>query len=61
MGAGQPVDPAGKARRRQAQGEYARGRERPDVCSLDRLPVARDPEGFTAQEHGLRLFRSLDL
>ena len=56
-----PVDPACKARRRQAQGEHARGRERPHVCSLDRLSVARDPEGFAAQEHGLRLFRSLDL
>ena len=57
----EPLIPPAKTRRRQAQGRHARGRERPDVCSLDRLPVARDPEGFAAQEHGLRLFRSLDL
>ncbi len=31
-------------------------RERLDVCALDRLPVARDPERFAAQEHGLGYF-----
>jgi DNA invertase Pin-like site-specific DNA recombinase len=37
MGAGQPLDPAGKARRRQAQGEYAR------VSTIDQnLALQRD-------------------
>ena len=57
----EPLIPPRQARRRQAHGDHARGGERPDVRSLDRLSVARDPERPAAEEHGLRLFRSVDL
>ena len=57
----EPLIPPGKRGRRQAHCEYARGRERADVRSVDRLPVARDPEGPAAEKLGLRLLRSVDL
>src|SRR5476651_1008632 len=48
MGSGRMLDPAGQAWRRQAHGDHARGGERPDVHSVDRLSVAGDPERMTA-------------
>ncbi len=45
MEAGRAFDPTRQAWRRQADGRHARGGERPDVHSVHRLPVARDPEG----------------
>jgi hypothetical protein len=44
MESGRMLDPAGQAWRRQAHGDHARGGERPDVHSVDRLSVAGDPE-----------------
>ena len=44
METGRTADPAGQDRRWQAHGDHAGGSERPDVHSLDRLSVARDPE-----------------
>src|ERR1700694_1662995 len=61
MAAGRTFDPPRPIRRRQADGEHARGRERPDVRSLHRLSVARDSERPAAKEHDIRLFRSVDL
>ncbi len=49
-------DPAGKARRRQAQGEHTRGGEWPYACPVDRLSVACDADELSAEKHGLRLF-----
>jgi len=37
----------------QAQGDHAGGGERPDVHSVDRLSVARDPERPAAEKLGL--------
>ena len=37
---------------KQAHGGCARGDERPDVCAEHGLPVARDPEGPAATQHG---------
>src|SRR6266446_831848 len=61
MEIGRAVDPAWQDGWRQADCDHARGGERPHVCSLDRLPVARDPEGPASEKHDLRLFRSVDL
>ena len=57
----EPLIPPGKTRRRQADGDHAGGGERPDVRSLDRLSVARDPERPAAEKHGLWLLRSVDI
>ena len=43
------VDPAGQAWRRQAHGDHARGGERADVHSVDRLSVAADPDKDTVR------------
>ena len=37
------------------------GGERPDVHSLNRLSMARDPERPAAEKLGLRLLRSVDI
>src|SRR5216684_6577374 len=50
MGTGRTADPAGQDWRWQAHGDHAGGGERPDVHSLDRLSVARDPERPAAEE-----------
>ena len=57
----EPLDPAGQDWRWQAHGDHAGGGERPDVHSLDRLSVARDPERPAAEKLGLRLLRSVDI
>ena len=44
MGVHQAADPAGQARRQQAQGGRVRGDKRADVCAEHWLPVARDPK-----------------
>ena len=59
MGAGRAGDPAGQAWRQQADGGRARGGQRADVCPEHRLPVARDPEGPAAAQHGERLLLPL--
>src|SRR6266446_5267270 len=51
MEIGRAVDPAWQDGWRQADCDHARGGERPHVCSLDRLPVARDPEGPASEKH----------
>lgn len=51
----EPLIPPAK-RRRQAHGEPARGRERPDVCFVHGLPVARDPEGSASALDGAWIF-----
>src|ERR1022692_3402148 len=61
MGTCGTADPAWQAWRRQAYGDHAGGGERPDVRSLDRLSVARDPERPAAKKLGLRLLRSVDI
>jgi len=61
MGTGRTADPAGQDWRWQAHGDHAGGGERPDVYSLDRLSVARDPERPAAEKLGLRLLRSVDI
>src|SRR5258708_10976680 len=61
MGTGRTADPAGQDRRWQADGDHAGGGERPHVHSLDRLSVARDPEGPATEKLGPRLPRSVDL
>jgi len=61
MGAGRTADPAGQDWRWQAYGDHAGSGERPDVHSLDRLSVARDPQTPATEEFGLRLLRSVDL
>src|SRR6202140_928704 len=61
MGTGGPADPAGQGWGRQTPDNHAGGGERPDVHSLDRLSVARDPEGPAAEKLGLRLLRSVDI
>src|ERR1022692_28042 len=61
MGTGRTADPAGQDWRWQAHSDHAGGGERPDVHSLDRLSVARDPERPTAEKLGLRLLRSVDI
>src|SRR5258708_21790223 len=61
MGTGRTADPAGQDWRWQAHGDHAGGGERPDVHSLDRMSVARDPERPAAEKLGLRLLRSVDI
>src|ERR1700681_1454938 len=61
METGRTADPAGQDWRWQADGDHAGGGERPDVHSLDRLSVARDPERSAAEKLGLRLLRSVDI
>src|SRR5665213_893537 len=61
MGTGRTADPAGQDWRWQAHSDHAGGGERPDVHSLDRLSVARDPERPAAEKLGLRLLRSVDI
>src|SRR6267143_6093136 len=61
METGRTADPAGQDWRWQAHGDHAGGGERPDVHSVDRLSVARDPERPAAEKLGLRLLRSVDL
>ena len=46
----EPLIPPGKRWRWQAYGDHAGGGERPDVHSLDRLSVARDPERPAAEK-----------
>jgi hypothetical protein len=60
-GTGRTADPAGQDWRWQAHGDHAGGGERPDVRSLDRLSVARDPERPAAEKLGLRPLRSVDI
>ena len=55
------LDPTGQDWRWQVHGDHAGGDERPDVRSLDRLSVARDPERPAAEKLGLRLLRSVDI
>ena len=43
-------------RRQQAHGRCARGGQWRDVCAEHRLPMASDPEGPAAAQHGARLF-----
>src|ERR1700680_4116587 len=61
METGRTADPARQDWRWQADGDHARGGERPHVHSLDRLSVARNPERPAAEKLGLRLLRSVDL
>src|SRR6266481_9465852 len=61
MGAGRTADSARQDWRWQAHGDHAGSGERPDVRSLDRLSVARDPERSAAEKLGPRLLRSVDL
>src|SRR5260370_3286560 len=61
MATGRTSDPARKTWRWQADGEHARGRKRSYVCALHRLPVPCDPQRPAAENHSLRLFRSVDL
>ena len=61
VGAGRAADPAGQARRAQTLSQPARGRERDFLRVVDRLPVERAAQGPAAQEHGLRLSRSVGL
>src|SRR6516225_279865 len=46
----------GQARRQQAHGEPARGRQWPDVCAEHRLPMASDPQGPAAALDRARFF-----
>ena len=57
----EPLIPPAKQRRQQADGRCARGGQRRDVHPEHRLPVALDPEGPAAAQHGARLFRPLGL
>ena len=57
----EPLIPSGQDWRWQAHGGHAGGGERPDVRSLDRLSVARDPERSAAKKLGLWLLRSVDV
>src|SRR3972149_5967723 len=50
MELGRAFDPTPQARWRQADGGHAWGREWPDVRSLDRLSVARDPERLATEK-----------
>src|SRR4030088_1458996 len=50
METGRTADPAGQDWRWQAHGDHAGGGERPDVHSVDRLSVARDPERPAAEK-----------
>src|ERR1700680_2621289 len=52
MGVGGAADCASQARRQQAHGRCARGGQWPDVCAEYRLPMASDPEGPAAAQHG---------
>ena len=61
MGADCAADSARQARRQQAHGELARGRQRADVYFERRLSVARDPERLAAPVDAARLFRSMEL
>jgi len=61
MESGRMLDPAGQAWRRQAHGDHARGGERPDVHSVDRLSVAGDPERPATALDIVRLFRPVEL
>jgi transposase-like protein len=61
LAAGGAADPAAQARRRHADGQRARGRQRPDVCLGHGLSVAGDPQGPAAALDGLRLIRSVEL
>src|ERR1700681_4597662 len=58
MATGRTADPAWQDWRWQADGDHARGGERPHVHSLNRLSVARDPERPAAEKLGLRLLRA---
>src|SRR6266480_3988250 len=55
MGACCATDPAGKTWRQQAHHRRARSDERDHVYLEHGMPVARDPEGPAAEEHGARL------
>src|SRR5579859_7900673 len=61
MGAHRAGHPACQARGRQADGEHPRSGQRADVCVEQWLPVARDPEGLAAAQHGEWLFRAMGL
>jgi hypothetical protein len=50
MATDRTFDPAWETRRRQADGQLARRRERSDVCTLHRLPVACDSERPAAEK-----------
>ena len=54
--AGRAAYSASQARRQKANGEAARGRQRPDVHPERRLPVAGDPERPAATLDVVRLF-----
>ena len=57
----EPLIPPGQDWRWQAHGHHAGGGEWPDVHSLDRLSVARDPERPAAAFDIVRLFRPVEL
>ena len=57
----EPLIPPAKHGGRKAQGRCARGREWDHVRIEHGLPMALCSQGPAAQEHALRLFRSVDL
>src|SRR4051812_49114047 len=59
MGAGRPIDPGRQARRQQADGQPARGSQRPHVHPEHGLPMGRDPQGPAAAQHPARLLRPM--
>ena len=61
MGACRASDPASKARRRQTNGRHARCRERRDVYSFHRLPMAGSSQRPAAAQHRAWLSRPLEL
>jgi hypothetical protein len=61
MGSHRAPDSARQVRRGQAHSCHARGGERFDVCSVDRLPVAGDPQGSAAALDDAWVFRPVDL
>ena len=56
MDARRAAYPPGQARGQQAQGRYARDRQRTDVRAEHWLPMAGHPEGPAAALDGPRLF-----
>src|SRR6266478_1336484 len=54
-------DPAGQAWRAQTHDQPARGFERNFLRAVDRVPMAGAAQGPAAEEHGVGLFRPVDL
>src|SRR3546814_19964835 len=61
MEIGRAADPAGEARRAQTLGRCPRSAERHLLRAVDRLPMDGPAEGSAAEEHGLRLSRTVVL